>query len=228
MKVSVEFSKHADFYDSYNVIQEKVVQKLLSMIENHPKKILDLGCGSGSVSKQIDWKYKKLTAVDFAPRMLEIHPKSKKIECLYGDFNDERLFENLLINKYDHIISSSALQWAEDLDKVFQGITLLDAPISFSIFTSNTFKTLNDTAGIPSLLRSIDEVKSVASKYFDAEFEVIEYSLEFTSVRDIFKYIKKSGVSGARNILSYKQMRQLMDDYPNKSLEFEVLFIHSR
>ena len=227
MKVSLEFSKHAEFYDSYNIIQDKVVKKLLSEIEGKPKKILDLGCGSGSVSREIDWKYKKLTAVDFAPRMLEIHPKSKKIECLYGDFNDERLFENLLINKYDHIVSSSALQWAEDLDKVFLGITLLDAPVSFAIFTSGTFKTLNETAKISSLLRSADEVKSLAEKHFNAKFEVVKYALEFASIRDIFKYIKKSGVSGSRNILNYKQMKQLMQDYPHNSLEFEVLFIHS-
>ena len=37
MKVSLEFSKHAEFYDSYNIIQSKVVQKLISDITNTTK-----------------------------------------------------------------------------------------------------------------------------------------------------------------------------------------------
>jgi malonyl-CoA O-methyltransferase len=52
----------------------------------------------------------------------------------------------------------------------------------------------------------------------------VEYELTFESVDEIFTYIKKSGVSGGRNALSYKQMKNLMKEYPSKTLEFEVLF----
>ena len=228
MRVSSEFSKNALHYDSHNVIQNRVVKKLLQSITNKPKYILDLGCGSGALCKKIDWKYKKFTGVDFAPRMLELHPKSKKIESIYGDFNDKSLFENLSTYKYDYVFSASALQWAENLELVFENINRLNAPVALAIFTSNTFKILNETASLKPMLKSADEIDKLQKKYFDANFEVVEYRLEFVSTREMFKYIKQSGVSGARKVLNYKQTKKLMNDYPVNYLEFEVAFITSR
>lgn len=228
MKISSEFSKYALEYDNYNVIQNRVIDRLLKHMDKKPKRILDLGCGSGSLCKAINWEYEYFCGVDFAEGMLELHPKSSKIECLYGNFNDDLLFEKLVNNRYDFIFSASALQWAEDLDRVFLNIKGLDTPFALAIFTSNTFKTINQTASIDSILKSADEVNRLQKKYFDAEFEVVEYKLEFESTRDIFRYIKRSGVSGARKILSYKESKALFNNYPLNYLEFEVVFIYSR
>ena len=228
MKVSSEFSKHASHYGSHNIIQNRVVKRLLKKVKSKPRNILDLGCGNGALCKSIDWKYRHFVGVDFAPGMLELHPKSKKIECIYGDFNDKALFENLSTYSYDHIFSASALQWADDLEMVLENIQHLDVPVSLAIFSSNTFKTLNETASLKPLLRSADEINELQKKYFDADFEVVTYKLEFESTRDMFRYIKNSGVSGARRVLDYKQTKKLMRDYPLDYLEFEVVFIHSR
>ena len=112
MKVSSEFSKYANHYGNYNIIQKKVIDKLLSHTIHKPKSILDLGCGSGELCRKIDWSYSYFMGVDFAKGMLELHPKSPYIECIYGDFNDENLFKYLQTYKFDHIFSASALQWA--------------------------------------------------------------------------------------------------------------------
>lgn len=228
MKISSEFSKYASHYGSYNIIQNKVADKLLSLIEQEPKNILDLGCGSGALCKKISWDYARFTGVDFADGMLKLHPKSDKIELIYGDFNDETLFKNLFTCKYDYVISASALQWAENLEHVFKHVKAFNAPIALAIFTSNTFKTLHETASLKSLLKSADEINELQKKYFDADFEVVNYKLEFESIRDMFRYIKQSGVSGSRKVLDYKQTKKLMENYPINYLEFEVVFITSR
>lgn len=227
MKISLEFSKYAPFYGSLNIIQDKVANRLLSYISSNPKNILDLGCGSGVLCKKIDWKYKHFIGVDFAPGMLELHPKSKKIESIYGDFNDETLFENLMMYEYDYIFSASALQWSLDLDKVFSSISKLNTPVALAIFSSGTFKTLNSVSSTTSLLRDTQTLKELQEKHFNAAFEVVEYKLEFESVREMFRYIKRSGVSGSRNLLSYREMKKLMREYPLSYLEFEVVFISS-
>ncbi len=226
MKISSEFSKHASSYDSLNEIQNLVIKKMLSLLDSKPQRILDLGCGSGALCKSVDWKYKRFTGVDFAPGMLELHPKSKNIECVYGNFNDKTLFDNLATYNYDYVFSASALQWADNLDEVFKSIKELNAPIVLAIFTSNTFKALNETASLESLLRSAQEIKKLQEKYFNANFEVVNYKLEFESVRDMFKYIKRSGVSGSRKVLSLKETKSLMSEYPLSYLEFEVAFIY--
>jgi len=222
--IKKEFSRFACEYGKYNIIQEKVAQKLLDDLEDKPMNILDLGCGNGTIVKKIDWKYDKFLAVDFSANMLELHPKSEIIECTEGDFNEDSLFEELVKNSYDRVFSSSALQWADNLDLTLYQISQLDAPVSLAIFTSNTFKTLLDTAGIDSPLRSSEEVLFLIQQYLHVEIEIVSYELNFDKIEEIFTYIKKSGVSGGRNALSYKQMKSLMKNYPNKTLEFEVLF----
>jgi len=227
MNVSSEFSKRALEYGSYNIIQNMVIEKLLSHINTKPKNILDIGCGSGALLGAIDWEYEYFCGVDFAKGMLELHPKSQKIELIYADFNKDELFDNMLTYIFDFVFSASALQWADDLDRLFSKIKKLNAPIALAIFTAGTFKSINETASISSILKSADEVKEIQKKYFDASFEVVNYKLEFESTRDMFQYIKRSGVSGSRKILNYKESKRLLREYPLNYLEFEVAFIYT-
>ena len=227
MKISTEFSKNALSYQQNNSIQNRVIKKLLSLVKTHPSHILDLGCGNGGLCRAINWKYKHFMGVDFAKGMLELHPKSKKIEAIYGNFNDTTLFDNLKMYSYDYIFSASALQWAEDLDMAFKNIKELNAPVALAIFTSSTFKTINKTASISSILKSSKEIQKLQKLYFDADFKLVEYKLKFDTTRDMFRYIKNSGVSGSRNVLSFRQTKQLMKEYPLNYLEFEVAFIIS-
>lgn len=227
MQVCSEFSKYAKEYSTYNIIQNKVIDKLLSKVKWQPKHILDLGCGSGSLVQKIEWEYKSFTGVDFAEGMLKLHPRSESIQCFHADFNDTSLFERLKGESYDIVFSASALQWAKDLEETFKYIAKLETKVAFAIFTANTFKTLHKTALLPPLLRSKEEISLLARKYFNATLELVEYTLEFEEKQEMFRYIKKSGVSGSRSVLSYKQTKELIRTYPLNYLEFEVLFIVS-
>ena len=159
--------------------------------------------------------------------MLELHPKAENVECIYGDFNDPSLFEHLQFLEFDRIFSGSALQWSRDLRKTFAMVASLHAPVSLALFTSNTFATLFKTAGIDPLLRSAEAIEAAARPFFGTGFEVVRYRLEFESTREMFRYIKRSGVSGGRNVLSYKETKRLMEEYPLDYLELEVLFIRT-
>ena len=215
------------FYCKYNIIQNKVVNELIANISDRPQTILDLGCGQGAIYQAIEWYVKEFIAVDNSAKMLKLHDHSKNISLILGDFNDTNLFDKIKNKKFDRIISASSLQWAQDLGFTFKKIEELKAPISLAIFTSKTFQTIHQIANIPPLIRSKKEVIKTSKKYFDAQYKTIEYKLNFKSARDMFLYIKKSGVSGGRNILNYKQAKDLMRDYPLKYLEFEVLFINN-
>lgn len=227
MRVREEFSRYASVYGESNVIQSKVAQKLVANTVAKPKRILDLGCGSGTLHSLIDWECERFVGVDFSQEMLNHHPKSSELALLLGDFNTPELFETLGRETFDRIYSASALQWAEDLDAVFQSISKLNNSVSLAIFTSGTFQTLYETAGLAPILKSSDEVIEIASRHFTAEYEIVRYVLEFDSVREMFRYIKRSGVSGGRRVLDFTQIKRLMALYPLKYLEFEVVFIVS-
>ncbi|DAB39516.1 MAG TPA: methyltransferase [Sulfuricurvum kujiense] len=220
-----EFSRYAAQYGSRNVIQRLVAQKLIASTPNQPKRIVDLGCGNGTLYSLIDWEIERFVGVDFSEQMLEHHPKNSNVELLLGNFNDPLLFESLSEERFDRIYSASALQWADDFERVIQSLASLNTPMSLAIFTSGTFKTLHECAGVTPLLRSSDEVMAIAEKHLDARFEVLHTTLEFDSVREMFRYIKRSGVSGGRRVLDFSQTKRLMETYPLNYLEFEVVFI---
>ena len=227
MRVHEEFSRYASVYGESNVVQAKVAQKLLDDTRGTPTHILDLGCGSGTLFSRIHWEAERFVGIDFSQEMLNYHPKSPNCELLLGDFNIPGLFEKLCNEKFDRIYSASALQWAEDLDTVFQAISKLNSPVSLAVFTSGTFKTLYETAGLFPILKSSDEVIELASRYFTADIEIVRYVLAFDSVREMLRYIKRSGVSGGRRVLDVAQTKALMRNYPLDYLEFEVVFITS-
>ncbi|MCL4431453.1 MAG: methyltransferase domain-containing protein [Epsilonproteobacteria bacterium] len=227
MRVHEEFSRYASQYAAHNVIQAKVAGKLAEDTKDKPRKILDLGCGNGTLFSYIDWEIETFTGVDFSESMLSHHHQGSNITLMLGDFNDSVLFEKLSLMTFDRIYSASALQWADDLESVFKSISALNSSVSLAIFTSGTFKTLYETAGLSAILKSSDEVIESASRHLSAEYEIVRYVLEFDSVREMFRYIKRSGVSAGRRILDFTQTKRLMESYPLNYLEFEVVFITS-
>jgi len=219
-----EFSRFANSYQKYKIIQTKVAKHLVSKVSNKPKYILDLGAGEGEIYKNIDWDIKNFIAVDKSKKMLELHPEEnvKKIVC---DFSQKECFEKLKKEKFDFIFASSSLQWSKDLDFTFREIAKLKKNFAFAIFTDKTFETIHKLSNISSPIYSLDEILYFSSKYFMINYEVKRYKLFFENKMDMFRYIKRSGVSSGKRVLSYKETKSLISNYPSKFLEFEVVFL---
>lgn len=227
-----QFSRFANVYDEYNMIQSQVAARLIEELPlNHYNILVDLGCGSGELYKKIEnhpLSYQKFIALDSSEQMLTIHPNHPKVEKICSDFNQEEAY-TLLPNLDNHstIISSSALQWSRDLSFTFSKLSEKSSSIYLALFTSNTFKTLHHTANIVSPIYDEVTLKKTIQYYYDARFKTESYRLYFDSVWEMLSYIKKSGVSGGKRELSYKQIKRLLSNYPLKYLEFEVLFVKS-
>jgi len=232
-KVIKEFSRFAHQYNQHNEIQAQVAKTLVSKLpERTFKNILDLGCGSGAVVKNLqenEYIYNMLTAFDSSQAMLDIHPDSEKITKVCGDFNSVNFAEALPQTQYDILLSSSALQWSTDLDRTFSLLSGLSQSAYFAIFTSGTFKTLHGLAKVGSPIYSAEVIEESIEKYYnEVTFALHTYTLAFDSVREMFRYIKKSGVSAGEKKLGFKETKRLMESYPLNYLEFEVLFIEAK
>jgi len=218
-----EFSRFAYNYNSLNLIQKEVARYLISKIKPADS-ILDLGSGTGEVYKNIDFQFDRFVAVDISENMCLLHPKDSKIEVLNEDFEKTKAFDE----NFDLIISSSSLQWSKNLDDIFFKISKSSKNVAFAIFTSNTFKTLNQLANIESLIYSKEVLLEKLSKYYNFESEVKEYKLNFKDNLEMLRYIKKSGVSGGVKRLKFKDIKNLIDNYPLEFLEFEILYIFGK
>ncbi len=232
-KVIKEFSRFAHQYNQHNEIQVQVAKTLVSKLsEKTYGSILDLGCGSGAVVKnlqEMNCTYTTLTALDSSQAMLDIHPYSEKITKVCGDFNSVNFIEALPQTQYDLLLSSSALQWSTDLDRTFSLLANLSQNAYFAIFTSGTFKTLHEVARVNSPIYSAESIEESMEKYYgEVNFALHTYTLAFDSVREMFRYIKKSGVSAGEKKLGFKETKHLMESYPLDHLEFEVLFVEAK
>ena len=219
-----QFSKYAKEYKSHNIIQQICAKSLVRELKEQPKRILELGCGSGQVFNHINWDVDFYKAIDFSSSMCDLHPKGENIEVKCFDFDTQEFLEEIKNDKFDIVLSSSALQWSKDLSKIIQHLSYITDEINAVLFTSNTFKTIQNITQSTSPILDEESIKKAFSKYFDCEFETIMYKLEFDKKKDLFDYIKKSGVSGSAS-LDFKDAKKLYKEYNLNYLEFEVIFV---
>ena len=219
-----QFSKYANEYKNHNIIQQIAAKSLIRELKSKPKRILELGIGSGQVYNNIDWEYDFYKGIDASKQMCELHPKSSKDEIVCLDFDTLEFYENIKNDKFDIVLSSSALQWSKDLSKVIEKLKDISDEINACLFTANTFKTIQEISNTRSPILTLDSIKEAFDKHFVCEYEIYQYKLEFENKKDLFDYIKKSGVSG-ENSLDFKTAKKLYKEYPLNYLEFEVIFV---
>ena len=142
---------------------------------------------------------------------------------MVGDFNDASLFETLKKLDVDLVVSSSALQWSRNLDWTLRRIAALGAPVALTLFTSETFATMQEVASVPSPIRSREETVAALERHFDAHIDILKYRLYFRDPLSMLRYIKRSGVSGGEQRLGYRETKRILADYPLPYLEFEVV-----
>ena len=225
MSVKNQFSKYAKEYKNHNIIQQIVAKSLVRELKFQPKRVLELGCGSGQVFNHITWDIEFYKAIDFSSSMCELHPKEKNIEVKCYDFDIQEFLDEIKDNYYDIVLSSSALQWSKDLSKIIKHLSFITNEINAVLFTSNTFKKIQEITNTKSPILDEISIKEAFLKYFSCEFETILYKLEFDNKKDLFDYIKKSGVSGGNASLDFADAKKLYKDYDLNYLEFEVIFV---
>ena len=144
MELKNQFSKYAKEYKSYNIIQQICAKSLVRELKSKPKNILELGCGSGQIFSNVDWEFDKYLAIDGSKQMCELHPKAKNLSVKCFNFDSNEFFDEIKKQKFDMVISSSALQWSNDLKKIVKELSKITNEINVVLFTSNTFKTIQN------------------------------------------------------------------------------------
>jgi len=224
----IEFEKHANTYDTFSIIQKSIAKELVDRLDFCPKNVLDIGCGTGEIYKNIAWKLDSFIGVDFSQTMCSLHPKNAEVTLFCEDFESEYFKKIVRTNApFDIVISSSSLQWAKDLEDTFKFYSSISDKVAFSIFTDGTFKSIYKTIGRKSFLPTYDFLTSISTLFDNAHVSKKIYKLDFDDKLSLFRYIKQSGIGGGNEPLNYKQMKHLLNKYPYKYLEFEVTYIEN-
>jgi malonyl-CoA O-methyltransferase len=135
------FEKAADTYDEAAVLQNEIGDRLmerLDYIRLQPRRILDLGAGTGMFTSALMKRYRKadVVALDIAKPMLHCVKQRagwlRKPGCVCGDseslpFNDD---------SFDFIFSNLMLQWCTDLEATFVELRRVLSPGGLLMFTT--------------------------------------------------------------------------------------------
>ena len=128
---SNEYEKSVKTSENNNIYPFAGYRNILNTIYNHilsqsGKEILDIGFGTGVLTKKLYEKGYMIYGQDFSSKMIELAKKKMpKAKLFQGDFS-KSLVKELTQNKYDAIIATYSLHHLSDIQKIdFIGELLL-------------------------------------------------------------------------------------------------------
>jgi malonyl-CoA O-methyltransferase len=216
--VKSRFSKAAKNYDEASEIQQLAAQdflKNLTPLIKKNQKILDLGCGTSFLAKNLATKKNlKIFEIDLALEMLQNwSQRPENVFAIQGDFEKLPLKEN----QFDLIISSFSLQWIKNFEAAFLNFSKLlenGGTLAFCLPVQGSlqelkkaeifsFNDLPESRKIKNLL----EKNGFKEKFFSAK----TFKQEFQNGLAALKSIKKTGANisyGKQNFVTKKQLAE--------------------
>ncbi|MCI5889109.1 MAG: malonyl-ACP O-methyltransferase BioC [Brachyspira sp.] len=217
-----------DKYDENAFVQRITAEKLVSSLSQKKfDKILEIGCGTGILTKQIEQNlvFQKYFAND-------IVEKSK-------NYIDGIISENTFVcgnaqkiklpQKVDLIISNAVFQWFENLDKVleyYSSLLKIDGIIAFSTFSPENFLEIREVTGLTLNYKNIDELKEIVEKNFEIiHIEKFNYKMNFSTPLQILAHMKNTGVNSlTEKHWGIKNVKEFCDKYREKFPELSLTY----
>ena len=212
------FSKAASRYDEVAVLQREIGQRMLdrlNLVRLKPATVLDLGAGTGVATVALEKIYPKaqVIALDFAFPMLQQTRRRgglfRKPSCLCADLEQLPLADASV----DLIYSNAAIQWCNDLDRVFPELQRVLRPgglLMFTTFGPDTLQELraawSEADGYAHVSRFLD-MHDIGDALMRAQFsdpvmDVDRMTLTYSAVEELMRELK---ILGAHNVASGRQ-----------------------
>lgn len=198
-KVKTSFSRAAAAYEYTAVVQKQVAQILVSEISKHnPQTILELGVGTGFVTRQLLSLYPKalMTAVDISERMLQqLRANVSLTEALRLSLALDDMDQYILQRPYDLVCSSFALQWSKDVRKLISsqascGILAHAVPLKGSLLS---LRERGVESLIPQLFLTMEDLVSSIPSHDVLVAKIVDLHQEFSSTIDALRHLKAFG-----------------------------------
>jgi len=151
-KVGRSFHRHAGAYDRFASVQQRVVRRLMELLEGHvtttPRAMLDIGCGTGALSAALKERYPQALCcgLDLAFNMVRQASVKSGAGCLFVNGDAERLpFRK---GAFDLVVSASTLQWLDSLDDCLaecRRVVTEDGVIAMAFFGGATLWELQES-----------------------------------------------------------------------------------
>lgn len=158
------------------------IKKICSMRNLKINSILELGCGTGNLTKYLATENTPVVALDISSEMLNIaYPKLinfPNVQLIHGDMVNFRSQE-----QYDLIVASldcfNYFVEPEDLDKCFENISTLLAPNGLLVFDINSFDRFFHAFGNETYVYETQGIFYTWENNLDTVEEIVDMHLNF-------------------------------------------------
>jgi malonyl-CoA O-methyltransferase len=226
--IKQNFSRSAAEYDRHAAFQQQLAADLLASLPAlKPKKVLDIGCGTGQLTVALAARFPQAEVVglDLAPGMIEAAKKrgDNNVKFIVGD-GEELSGER----EWDLVVSNAALQWM-DAARTFDGVARLLKPkglLAFSTFGPQTLVELRTSGFQVNSFPSPDELRKVAAPLFTrVELTARTSLIGFPSVKELIYYLKELGANTAagQRRADLSAFRRFREQHPLVTATFEVV-----
>lgn len=230
-KVADNFSKSAETYENNAHFQSEAADRLMSTVSKlmaghkPPKRILEIGCGTGFLTRQLLKQFpgSKFVVTDISTNMLD--------RCERGTSNIvERLsidvkYEYLDINdgpphgQFDLVVSGLTFQWLDNLEQVMESIQdgmTFDGKLVFTTLLDSTFSTIRhafEKLGVRypgATFLTKRELNACCSLFRHVEIVESTHEDEYESILDFLRHIRLTGTGNPGHPLSPKELRRVI------------------
>ncbi len=207
--VTQRFKSVINKYSKNAVIQKEMAERLVNMslfyLSGSEPDMLELGCGTGILTKEIVQRYtfQRYTANDlvreFEPLIADVCRTCSHAEFSFIAGDAEHID---ITHKQDVIWSGATIQWITDLESLFSRIRKMLKPKGYFIFSSferyNYFQ-IKQLTGNGIQYKRLTDVLEIAAKNFRIEdYQVWQEDVWFDSPRDVLKHIQDTGVNAVK------------------------------
>ncbi len=180
------YTNFAKVYDTFmdNVPYEEWCDYLLGLLREYNINegiVLDLGCGTGSITERLAKEGYDMIGIDYSPEMLDIamNKPSRGEQGILYLLQDMREFElygtvNAIISICDSI---NYITDDEDLRQVFKLVNNYLDPGGVFIFDMNTVYKYSELLGEQTIAESREECSFIWDNFYDEDSMMNEYEL---------------------------------------------------
>lgn len=238
--IKKRFSKILDSYSKeaipQNLVSKELFRKWASIDIQSNKSILEIGCGTGFLTK--------LYAGLIKPSQLVLNDLCKmnftldNVDYSFVEGDAEEYVANTNC-RFDYILSASAIQWFENIPALFQNFKRIlnkGGYLILSTFGNRNFEEIESLTHNSLKYLSIQNLK----EYLDNDFDVFYLDekiikMDFETPMEVLKHLRLTGVNSLRptNHWTKSNLNSFIDNYPKNndglySLTYNPIYIIAR